>query len=160
MESLYKFIFEKLKLTKDSKQKEYPKIEEFLNKYGFKCEYISANNNQFYISDSEENFIKYYNKFIKIIKDIAKRSEVYEKDIDLDTKKYCLKYTIEKNEYRLKICESIYKDLSGPALLSIIMYDDDGEKELLYRYKRSLNDKEKQYLENKIIDLLEKIFNS
>lgn len=158
MKSLYKFIFEKLKLTKDSKQKEYPTIEGFLNKYGFKCEYKNANT-QFYKSDSEETFIKYYNKFEKIIKDIAKRSEVYEKDIDLDIKKYCLKYTIEENEYRLKICESIYKDSSGPAILSIIMYDV-GEKELIYRYMKSSNDKVRQYLENKIIDLLEKIFNS
>ena len=160
MKSLNNIINEKLVINKNSKVKKHSTLEEFLNKYGFK--YIpedSHEHHKFYKPTSKKIFNKYYNNLKKLIGDIYARPQVYEEDIDLDTDKYCIKCNIESTSLRIKFCDKVYVDYSSPVSLSSIIMFNDGDKELLYRRKKNLDDKTIKYLEEKLVDLFENIFN-
>lgn len=164
MKTLNSVINEKLVINKNSKIKKHKTLEEFLNSCGFTYDYAGSNDHsKFYKPNSDKNFIKYYNKMHKIEADIFARPQVYEEDINLDINKYCLKCSKDtyNDEIRLKFCESNLRNmLTPPSISSILMYNDPDDKELLYRHKKNLSDEEKQYLEEKFVNLLENIFNS
>lgn len=165
MKNLYQNIIEKLVITSKSKPKLHVStLDEFANYYKFTL--IKEDSKPpliyYYYGDTRESFLNVYNKLKVTCDDIINNPDKYEKDIDLDTNKYCIKCNINNDSFRLKICEAELRELTNPrALFKIYMFNDEAN-EMGCRFSSEIktNIKVMQYLEQKMVQLMSNIVNS
>lgn len=165
MKNLYQNIIEKLVITSKSKPKVHiSTFDEFANYYKFTL--IKEDSKPpliyYYHCDTRELFLKIYNKLKVTCDDIKNNPDKYEKDIDLDTNKYCIKCTINNDSFRLKICDAKLRELTNPqSLIKIYMFnDEDNEMGCRFSSEIKTNIKAMEYLEQKMIQLMSNIVNS